>query len=65
MTDIIRMSPDDAKQRVLSGSALLVCAYGDEQKFTRFHLEGAISLSELRSRLSSLSKETEIIFYCA
>jgi hypothetical protein len=42
---------------------LLVCAYEDEAKFTRARLEGAISLQSLQSRLPSLPKETEIVFY--
>jgi len=42
---------------------LLVCAYEDEAKFKRARLEGAISLQSLQSRLPSLPKETEIVFY--
>jgi hypothetical protein len=43
--------------------ALLVCAYEDEAKFERARLEGAISFQSLQSRLQSLPKETEIVFY--
>jgi rhodanese-related sulfurtransferase len=44
---------------------LLVCAYDSEEKFRQHHLEGAISLDELQSRLDSLPKDRELIFYCA
>ncbi|MBD3305272.1 ArsR family transcriptional regulator [candidate division KSB3 bacterium] len=60
-----RISPQEARQKVVSGSALLVCAYGDQRKFHYYHLQGAISYSEFKSRLPSLSKDQEIIFYCA
>jgi rhodanese-related sulfurtransferase len=65
MTEPTRIGPDEAHRKVKSGTALFVCAYDDEQKFRNMRLEGAISLSELRARLPSLSKEQEIIFYCA
>jgi rhodanese-related sulfurtransferase len=65
MTDIIRMPPEMARQRVLSGDALLVCAYDNQEKFEKNHLQGAISLVEFKSRVSSLPKDREIIFYCA
>ncbi len=65
MTEFIRVPPQEVRQKVESGSALLVCAYDDEQKFNQNHLEGAISLSEFKSRLASLPKDQEIIFYCA
>ena len=48
MADPVRISPEDARQKVTSGSSLLVCAYDDEQKFKHFHLEGAISLTEFK-----------------
>jgi len=50
---------------VESGKALLACAYNDDAKFRRMQLKGAISLSELESKLESLPKSQEIIFYCA
>lgn len=65
MTEPIRISPNEAREKVTSGPALLVCAYDDENKFNANHLEGAISLSNFRSRLSSLPQDQEIIFYCA
>ena len=65
MAEPIRIYPEEVRQKVTSGSALLVCAYEDEQKCERLRLDGSISLTEFKSRLSSLSKEDEIIFYCA
>jgi len=65
MSEPIRISPEDARKRVLSGSALLVCAYEDNEKFRQMHLEGAISFNEFRNKVASLPKDQEIIFYCA
>jgi hypothetical protein len=65
MSEPIRISPDDTRKRVLSGSALLVCAYEDDGKFRKMHLEGAISFNEFKNRIAALPKDQEIIFYCA
>ena len=64
MVELTRISPADVRARMQSGrGTLLVCAYEDEAKFKRAQLEGAISLATLKSRLPSLPKETEIVFY--
>jgi hypothetical protein len=60
-----RISVEDVYRRVQSKEALLVCGYNDEGKFKTMQLEGAIAYSEFESRLPGLSKEQEIIFYCA
>ena len=65
MTEPLRISVEDVRQKVTSGSALLVCAYDDEEKFRNLHLEGAISIAEFKSKRPSLRKDDEIIFYCA
>ena len=65
MADAIRIAPEEARKKVISRTALFVCAYDDEKKFKQFHLAGAIPLSEFRSKLSCLNKDHEIIFYCA
>lgn len=65
MADIVRMSPAEVRNRVESASALLVCAYDNEEKFRKNRLEGAIALSEFESKTASLSEHQEIIFYCA
>jgi hypothetical protein len=60
-----RVGARETFERVKSGNALLVCAYEDEEKFKALHLEGAISLEVFKSRLGSIPKAQEIIFYCA
>ena len=65
MNASIRLSPREVRKKVTAGSALLVCAYEDEDKFKNNFLEGAISFAEFQSRLPTLSKEQEIVFYCA
>lgn len=58
-----RVRAGEVNDKLKSGKALLVCAYEDEMKFRAMRLEGAISLNEFRSRLSSLAKDQEIVFY--
>ena len=58
-----RIPPEEVREKVLSESALLVCAYNDEEKFKRLQLENAISLGNFYSKVESLHKEQEIIFY--
>lgn len=65
MSEPVRISPETVREKVISDSAILVCAYDDEEKFKNLHLEGAISLTDFKSRLSSIEKDQEIIFYCA
>jgi rhodanese-related sulfurtransferase len=65
MAETFRISPEEVRKKVTSGTALLVCAYDDDKKFIQVHLDGAIPLSEFRSKLPCLDKDHEIIFYCA
>ena len=60
-----RISAQQARSKTLNAEALLVCAYEDAEKFVENNLQGAIPLSEFKSRLPALSREQEIIFYCA
>ena len=60
-----RISVEEVRRKLKSGEVLLVCAYDDEERFRSMHLEGAISFQEFESRLPSLSKDQEIVFYCA
>jgi rhodanese-related sulfurtransferase len=60
-----RISPKEIYEKLKAGAAILVCAYENDEKFKTFHLEGAISFNEFRSNLPSLSKNREIVFYCA
>ena len=65
MTEPERVDPREAIEKLKAGAALLVCAYDNEEKFQAAHLEGALSFSEFKSRLDALSRDQEIIFYCA
>ena len=64
MPEEIRISPEEAHERVASGKAMLICAYADDAKFDQYHLEGAISLSRFKAKIGSLRKDQELIFYC-
>ena len=65
MTEPERVEPREVIEKIEAGKALLVCAYENEEKFKAVHLEGALSLNEFKSRVGTLSKDQEIIFYCA
>ena len=65
MAELKRLNPEEVYTNVKSGQSLLICAYDDNENFKKVHLEGAISLGELRPRLSSLGKDQELVFYCA
>ena len=64
MTEPMRITPREVYQKLKSGTTLLVCAYDDEATFRQMQLQGGISLKEFKSRLTSLSKDQEIVFYC-
>jgi hypothetical protein len=59
------VSPEETHQKLETGAALLVCAYDSDEKFKANSLEGAISLDAFQSKVTSLPKDQEIIFYCA
>ena len=63
MAEPERVSPGEVHQKLKKGIILLVCAYEDEAKFKMMQLEGAISFNEFKSRLPSLPKDQEIVFY--
>jgi hypothetical protein len=65
MAEAIRITPEETYQKLLERKALLVCAYDSEEQFRNLQLEGAISFSELRAKLPVLSKDQEIVLYCA
>jgi hypothetical protein len=65
MAEIQRIDPEEARERVQSGQALLICAYDDERKWDRMRLEGSVSLQELESEAEALPRDLELIFYCA
>lgn len=61
--EIERIGPDQTREKVQSGDALLVCSYADD-KCKPLLMEGALLRSELEAKLPSLPKDKEIIFYC-
>jgi hypothetical protein len=65
MAKVSRITPEETHQKLKSGDAVLVCAYDSEERFRNLQLAGAISLHEFRTKLPSLSKDQEIVFYCA
>ena len=63
MADIERISAQQAHTKAKSNQALLVCAYDDEAKCRMVNLEGSISFTSFKSRVQSLPKSQEVIFY--
>jgi hypothetical protein len=63
MIEPIRIPPEEARKKVLDKAALFVCAYENEEKFGRMHLEGAISFNMFKDMAASLARDQEIIFY--
>ena len=61
------ISAFEVRQKLISpdSDALLVCAYESQEKCEKHRLEGAITLTELKSKESELSTGQELIFYCA
>ena len=62
---VVRVPPQEAYAQVVSGKALLVCAYENEKTCSTIMLERAITLKEFQGRLAGLKKDQPIIFYCA
>lgn len=61
-----RIKARDLRGRMSSDPApLLVLAYEDEKSFRTYGVEGALPFSEFQARLPGLSKDQELIFYCA
>jgi len=65
MAEPERISPEEVSKKLKAGSVLLVCAYDDEDKFRMFHIEGALSFNQFKSKIPIISKDQEIVFYCA
>ncbi|HEX4545405.1 MAG TPA: hypothetical protein VH110_03510 [Candidatus Acidoferrum sp.] len=63
MADVERISVEQAHAKAKANQALLVCAYEDEAKCRVLNLAGSISLVAFQSRVASLPKAQEIIFY--
>ncbi len=65
MSDAKRVSAQEARIAVQEKKAQLVCAYGSDEKFQSYQLEGALSFSAFKAQVDALSKDTALIFYCA
>ena len=59
-----RVSVAEARVRLTSSDALVVCAYEDPEKCEKIRLTGALTLNELKAIVTSLSTDRELIFYC-
>jgi hypothetical protein len=64
MREIERIGVVDARTKVQTKAALLVCAYADESKWNGARLEGAISLASFEARAAHVPKSQQLIFYC-
>jgi len=65
MSEPERIGSEETHDKLRASTAMLVCAYADDEKFKTMRLEGAISLSAYMSKRPALPIEQEIIFYCA
>jgi len=66
MPEAPRVSPDYVWDKLHIGSdALLVCAYDDPEKCRQVKLQGSIDMQELNRRLPGITKDRELVFYCA
>jgi hypothetical protein len=64
--DVARVSAKEVRRKMVRGAGLLlVCAYDTEEGFREMELEGALSWPAFQSRLPSVSKDQEIVLYCA
>jgi len=63
MAQVQSISPQEAFTRTSDGLALLVCAYDNDDKFRRVHLEGAVPLSAFKANLLKTPQDRELIFY--
>ncbi|HUH03606.1 MAG TPA: rhodanese-like domain-containing protein [Kofleriaceae bacterium] len=59
------IDPTQAREKVRTGEALLVCAYAHDEVARSLLLDGAMTLTELRHILSDVDKSHEIVFYDA
>jgi hypothetical protein len=64
MEGVVRVSPQEAHEKVKAGQALLVCAYESDARFEKYRLEGAISFNEFKASFPALPYDQEVIFYC-
>ncbi len=59
-----RVDARTAHEDFESHDALLVCAYDDEKKCRDTGVDEALTMRQFVSRLDSIPKSREIVFYC-
>ena len=62
--EVERIGPQETRQLVTSGQALLVCSYSDK-RCKSLRLEGALLRSELDEKIKDLPMNQQLIFYCS
>jgi hypothetical protein len=66
MTEVPRIEPSEVQKKQNSGQKLwFVCGYDDDDRCAQIKIDNGISLSDFTSRVPSLSRDEEIVFYCA
>jgi hypothetical protein len=66
MADVPRVEPSEVMKKQGSGRKMwMVCAYDDEAKCTQLRIDSALTMSQFTAQVPSLSREEEIVFYCA
>lgn len=63
-SEVPRIEPKEAWEKVQSSQAMLVCAYEDTKRCEDNNLKDAIPYEEFVTIESTLDKDQEIIFYC-
>jgi hypothetical protein len=61
----VRISPSETYRPATEGSALVVCAYPDEETCSKMRLPGSITRTQFQVKLPEIAKGQEILFYCA
>jgi hypothetical protein len=62
-TEVKRIDAEEARAKVQAGKALLVCSY-DDGTCKDILFEGAMLRSTFESKVPSLPRDQEIVFYC-
>lgn len=63
MSEVVRVSPNEAKGLIAEQGALLVTAYESGFKFDAVAIEGAMAIDTFRSKEAEVAKDSNIIFY--
>lgn len=59
------IDPTQAREKVRTGQATLICAYVDDDKCSKILLDGATTLSRWLVAEEEPDRDREIIFFCA